>query len=97
MLESYANQNITLKTKGAVDAFNQATFATSTIQGRLQYKRTMVRDSQGQNVQSEAQVFTMSAVALDDLITVDGVDYPVITVEKTVGLDGDVIWYEVYL
>jgi hypothetical protein len=97
MLDFYANQDITLKAKGTVDAFNQATYTTSTIKGRLQYKRTIVRNAQGQEVVSESQIFTKSAVVPDDLITVDAVDFPVITVEKPVGLDGTVMWYEVYL
>ena len=97
MLDDYTNQSITLKTKGAVDAYNQAPFVSSTIAGRLQHKRTMVRNAQGQEVQSESQVFTESVVVADDKITIDGVDFPVITVEKIVDLDGDVIWREVYL
>lgn len=97
ILDLYANQNITLKTKGAVDAFNQPTYTTSTIKGRMQHKHTMARNTQGQEVLSEAQVFTKSVVIEGDLI-MDGLTYfPVITVENTVGLDGAVMWYEVYL
>lgn len=97
MLEYYANQSITLKQKGAINAFNEPTYTTVTIQGRAQYKRKIVRNTQGQEVLSESQIFTASAVVSDDLIVIDGIDYPVISVEKIADLDGVILWYEVYL
>ena len=96
-ITEYTNQAITLKTKGVPNGANEAAYTTSTILGRLQYKKQMVRNAQGQWVQSEAQIFTASVINVDDLITVEGVDFPVITIEKLVDLDGIVLWYEVYL
>jgi K+-transporting ATPase c subunit len=97
MLSDYANESITLKVKGAVNGANEATFTTTTILGRLQQETRMVRDRQGQLVQSTSQLFTKSAVALDDKVTMGGQDFPVINVAPMKDLDGTILWREVYL
>jgi hypothetical protein len=97
VLSDYTKQSIILKTKGAVNGANEATYTPNTIRGRLQYKRKLIRNTQGQEVVSEAQLFTEHAVSLDDRVTIDGADWPVLDVQKTVDLDGAVQWYEVML
>jgi hypothetical protein len=97
MLGDYLNQSITLKSKTTVDAYNQATYTTSTIKARFEYKRKMVTDKTGQQVISEAQCYTTTQVKPDDVITYDGVDRPVISAQDCVGIDGTVMFYEVML
>jgi hypothetical protein len=53
----------------------------------------MIRDAQGQETVSSAQVFTKSAVVVNDKID----DKLVIAVDSQITLGGSVSFYEVYL
>lgn len=98
MISAYTNQTAGWKVKGAVNEYNEATFADPvTIDCRFEYKRRMVRNKEGQEVISEATMFTKSAVKPDDLVTYDSIDWVVITVANEVGLDGSVAFYEVMM
>lgn len=97
MLEIYLNQSISLKKKGTVDAYNQATYTTSTIKARVEYKRKMVTDKTGQLVLSQAQCYTITKVSPDDVIVYDGIEWPVISVNDCAGINGEVLFYEVML
>lgn len=97
MLSDYLNQSITLKSKSSVNEYNEATYTTSTIKARFEYKRKMVTDRTGQKVISEAQCYTTTAVKPDDVISYDGVDWPVIAVQNNADLDGTILFYEVIL
>jgi hypothetical protein len=97
MLTSYAKLPIPIKRKGAVNGYNEPTLTAGTIRGRMQYKHRLVRNTQGELVQSETQIFTEQPVALGDVITIDGEDIPVISVETITDLDDVIQWYEVYL
>ena len=70
MIDFYLNQSITLKSKISKNKFNEATYNTSTIKARLEFKRKMVRNSQGQEVISEAFLMTTAIVNPDDVINV---------------------------
>lgn len=97
MLSDYANTLIARKTKGAVNGANEATFASSNIYGRLQQKLSLVRNVQGELVQSQSQIFTETSVVVGDRITLGGRDFDVIASEPVTDLDGTVLWYEVYV
>ena len=97
MLDIYFNQTVTWKAVSSVNEYNEATTTSTSIPARFEYKRKKVRDKNGVEVISEAQCYTESAVKPDDIITYDGVDWPVVTVENCVGLEGEVLFYEVML
>ena len=97
MVKDYFNQTIALKTKGAVNEYNEASYSSSNIAGRFEYKRRLVRNAQGQEVVSEARLFTEASVSEDDVITHDGKDWTVIAVEDIVDLDGITLYREVSL
>ena len=87
-ISEYLNQSITLKSKSSVNAYNEATYSSSTISARFEYKRRMVRNNEGEEVLSTAQVFTETQVKPDDVLTFDSRDWQVVTVENCVDLDG---------
>lgn len=93
----YSSENIGLKVKGTVDGANEATYTETVIPGRLQYKKQLVRNAQGELVQSDSQLFTEAAIKVGDLALVDGLEIPVIAVEPVKGLDGQIKWREAYL
>ena len=97
MLSFYSSENIGLKVKGVVDGANEPTYAETVIPGRLQYKKQLVRNAQGELVQSDSQLFTEVAIKVGDLALVDGLEIPVIAVEPVKGLDGQIKWREAYL
>ena len=98
MIEAYLNQTAVLKVKGAVDEFNQPTYAADvTINCRVDYSRKMVRSSTGQEVVSMATLFTASRVRPDDVIVFDSTNWTVIAVADESGLSGSVEFYEVSL
>ena len=93
MIEAYANQSLTLEKAGALNSYGEFTYATSTIKGRKQTEFKLVRNSTGQEVVSTAQVFTTTAITVNDRI--DG--QVVIAVQSAVDIDGAVQFYQVYL
>jgi hypothetical protein len=97
MLSSYCNQSITLKTKASINVYNEATYTTSTIRCRFEYKRKLVVNKKGEQVISEARVFTKTAVNVDDVITYDSKDWNVVAVANMVDISGNVVGYEVSL
>lgn len=97
MLTEYCNQSLTLKSKSSVNEYNEPTYTASTILGRFEYNRKMVRSKTGEQVISEAQCYTKTAVKPDDVITFDGTDWVVISVANIVDLNGAISHYEVIL
>ena len=97
MLSAYCNQTITLKTKTSIDAYNQATYTTSSVKARFEYKRKVVRNKKGEEVVSEARAYTKTAVKPDDVITFDSVDWTVIAVSNMTDINGLIVGYEVML
>ena len=97
LISEYLNQSVTLKSKASVNAYNEATYASSTINARFEYKRRMIRNSDGEELMSLAQIFTTTQVKPDDVIVYESRDWQVVTVEDCVDLEGNVHHYEVSL
>lgn len=93
MISAYINQSLTWKHVSSINEYNEATYTTSTIKGRKETGFKMIRDAQGQETVSSAQVFTKSAVVVNDKID----DKLVIAVDSQITLGGSVSFYEVYL
>lgn len=97
MISTYLNQSITWKSKGAVNEYNEAASTTTTIKGRFEYRRKMVRSRTGQDIVSEAQCYTKAVILPDDIITFDNQDWIVHDVRNIVDLFGKISHYEVIL
>lgn len=96
MISAYMNQAAIWKAVTSNDQYNEPTYADAVdIDCRFEYKRKMVRNKEGQEVVSEATMFTKSAVKPDDVITYYEIDWTVLVVANEVGLDGTVEFYEV--
>lgn len=98
MLGDYANQTVSHKAKASVNSYNEPTYSTAAdIKCRLEFKRKLVRDKHGQEVISEATLYTETAITPDDVITHSSIDWTVIAVEAHADLGGTVQYYEVML
>jgi hypothetical protein len=99
MIGDYANQTFTHKAQnGTLTSEGLPNYSSSSIAGRWQYKRRLVRNSEGQEVVSEAQVYTETQVKVNDrLVHTDGTEHIVISVSPKVNLDGTTSHYEVAL
>ena len=97
MIGDYCNQTISVKIKGEPNENNEAVYTNSTIQGRFEYKRRIVRDKQGQEVVSEAKLFTETSLKTDDIVIYDNKEWSVMFVMNMTDLDGDIVGYEVLL
>jgi len=93
MLSDYANQSLTRSIAGARDQYNQITYSTAVISGRMEIGFKMVNNQQGQEVLSSAFVMTETPVVVDDKI--DG--RLVVSVKNAVDLDGTTLFYGAYL
>lgn len=97
MLEHYANNVVTWKTATGQNEYGEPITTSSPIKCRLEPRRRLVRNAQGQEVVSEIALYTQAAVRPGDLITVDSVDYPVIAVTTEYDLSGAEAFREVAL
>lgn len=98
MIEGYLTQKAILKAKVDKDEFNQPVYAAPIeISCRIDFKRKMVRNPQGQEVLSESTLLTTTAINPDDLIIYGTFQMIVITSHPLNELDGSIMFYEVSL
>lgn len=97
MIEFYMNQNIALKSKTSVNDYNESFYDESIIKGRFEYSRKLVKNIQGDEVISEAILYTKTNVKTDDVITYDEKDWNVMNSKPQIDLFGNIIFYEVRL
>ena len=98
MIDLYLNQTVTLKSNDEdPNGYNEDTYTSSQISVRQEYEKKTVRLPNGEEMVSESTVYTTTAVKPDDLITIDSIDWRVLTVRKCIGLDGTINHYEVFL
>lgn len=95
MIGDYLNQTATLKTVTGYNGYEEPTMTSSTIAVRWEAKRCLVRNAQGQNVVSEARVFTEAVVNPGDRLTYGGRDWITIAVSEVPDLDGVVRFREI--
>lgn len=95
MISSYLNQTVSHQTKTGVDEYNQPTFSTAVdIPAKYEYSRKEVLNREGERVISESVCFTTAEVKSGDIITFDGINWPVIIATPERGLGGEVDHYE---
>jgi len=93
MIGNYLNQNLSWGHAGTPNEYNESTYTTTTIKGRKQNGFKLIRDASGAEVVSSTMVLTKSVISIGDLIDND----EVIAVNDAIGLNGSVLWAEVYL
>jgi len=71
--------------------------AAKQIASRVEFKRRLIRNEKGEQVVSEATIFTAVRVDTGDTLTIDGRDWVVISSYPHSGLSGMLLYYEVAL
>ena len=94
MLSNYANQSLTLKTKASVNEYNESVYTSSTIKARFQYERKLVRNENGENVFSNANIYTKASIKEDDVIVFDGKEWTIMFVSNHYDLNGNLSFYK---
>lgn len=95
VITSYLNQTVSHQVQSGKDEYNQTSFSDAVdIAARYEYSRKRVINRKGEEVISEAVCFTEVEVKPGDVITFDGINWPVIFVSVERGLGGDVEFYE---
>lgn len=97
MIGPYTNNRVTWKRKTGQNEYGEPMAQDSEITCRLEPRRRVVRSSTGQEVVSELALYTQAAVKPEDLIGIEGVDYPVIAVTIEYDLGGREAFREVAL
>ena len=90
-------QSATWKRTTGYNQYGEPTTSATTISCRWAGKRRMVRDIHGETVVSDATMNCADAIAVGDILTYDGRDWPVINVMETPDLNGVVHFREVFL
>lgn len=93
MIKAYTNQTLILKKPTSVNEYNEATYSSTSIKGRLENGYKLIRNKQGEETVSSARVFTKTLVQVDDMIN----DMLVISSEPLTDIDGKTGFYTVYL
>lgn len=92
LLDVYAQnlgESVTLKHRSSVDQYNDPTFSTSTITVIWWDDERLLHAGTKEEVQQLAIIQTSSVIQKGDAITRNGVDYPVIEIQKGKNMDGD--------
>ena len=94
MLSIYANQSVTWKSRSSVNEYNEPTYSSSTISARFIYKRELARLASGEEITSNAIIYTKSAIEEGDTITADSKDWVIRFVYPWIDLNGATIGYK---
>jgi hypothetical protein len=97
MIDAYLNQTAVWKHVTGNNSYGEPEYSESNIKVRWEGKRQLVRDSQGDEVVSEARLFCKEAVMPGDVMEYGGREWPVITVSVAVDLNGNALFREVAL
>lgn len=88
-IANYTNQTATWRQMTGTNAYGEPETVDTAIPVRWEWRRRMVRNTEGVDVVSEGTVYTAAQVAVgDSLIEPDGTSYPVIAVSVLYDLDG---------
>lgn len=93
MISAYANQTLTWEHVITTSKYNEPTYQSTTITGRLEEGLKQTRTATGEEVISSARCYTKSLVEVGDLID----DRVVISVGKMFSLNGTEKFREVWL
>lgn len=94
MLIDYCNQTLTRKIISSRDENNDITYTTSTIQARFEYNKRLFRNEKGEELMSNAIIYSTTEINDGDVITYDSEDWVVRFVDKWVDINGDVVGYK---
>lgn len=82
MINAYMNDSVTLKT-ATLDQWNKATYVSTVLKGRFEFKTKMVRNLQGEQVVSSARVYLANReIGHNDKIVYDGKEYVILNIEE---------------
>ncbi|MCR4398937.1 MAG: hypothetical protein NUV93_08245 [Firmicutes bacterium] len=89
MIRDYLNQTAVWKRMVSQGGFPPVAEEPGTpVRVRWEPRLRLVRNTQGEEVVSEARVFCLEPVRPGDVLNYDGRDWPVIAVSEVVDLDG---------
>lgn len=90
MIRRFLNQSTIWRRVVGNDGYQDAYAAPVAINVRWEAKRRLVRNKQGQEVVSEAEVLCIDPVEPGDILVFAGREWPVITVGETPDMSGKV-------
>jgi len=93
MIDAYTNQSITWQRIASVNVYNEPTYISTTIKGRLEEGFKQVRTATGEEVTSSVRCYTKALVGIGDLLD----DRVVIALNKMFNLSGAEKFREVWL
>lgn len=85
MIKSYLIDDITIKNLVSLDQWQEPTWETIAVKGRIEWASKLIRNAQGEQVISAALVYLDSDVAgltIDDRIIIAGVEHTIMRVNK---------------
>ena len=94
MISEYLNQTVTHKTVSSVNNYNEKTYSSTSTSARFIYKREIIRNADGEEITSNAIVYTKTELNEGDVITYDSKDWVVRFVYPWMFLDGSVMGYK---
>lgn len=99
-IDAYLNQRVSRKAKSGVDKFGKVTTsAAATIEARFQEKAKRLVDEQGKEYLADAELWVKPSqtLELEDVITVNSINYKVVRVDTKRGLTGGIDHKKAYL
>lgn len=98
MIELELNQTASWKQKTGVNAYGESIFADLvTISVRWEGGLKLVRNKDGKEVVSQATVFCLESVGVDDVLIYGGRDHIVLNYAECPDLEGNINHREVYV
>lgn len=99
-VDTYLNQQVARKAKSGVDKFGKiTTSASTTIEARYQEKAKRLVDDNGKEYLADGELWVKptQTLELEDIITVNSINYKVVRVDTKRGLGGSIDHKKAYL
>jgi hypothetical protein len=82
MLQAYKQETVIIHTN-TYDQWNERSEVNTTVPAKINWERKRIKNAKGEDVVSEVQLYLRKdvVIAFDDMITVDSVRRPIITIK----------------
>jgi hypothetical protein len=86
--------SISIKVPGSFDRYNQTTYTSSTIQGRLVLTNIEILTNDNQKLIADAKIFTLSDLSIGTLVVYDSDDYSILSKKAARDKDNNIAFYK---
>lgn len=97
-MEHLLNQTVILKPKQGQSGYGTPIYSDGyPVAVRWEDSIQIIKNKEGEEVVSNAKIFTLTPMKIDDILVYNEIEWPIIKVASIPGMDGSIHHWEVYV